>query len=186
MDKTTAIRFEAKVFTIGDHTLLRLPPDASAKLPSRGLTMVQGTINGFGFQAPLEPDGKKSHWLELDKPLLNGAGVHVGDTAQLAVEASKEWPEPKVPEDLQKALDADPAAHATWDDITPMARWDWIRWIRSTKNPATRARRIEVTFSKFQSRKRRPCCFNRTECTDPEVSSNGVLLEAQDGQLVET
>jgi hypothetical protein len=43
----STIQFEAKLFTIGAWTLLRLPEHASARLPSRGITMVAGTINGF-------------------------------------------------------------------------------------------------------------------------------------------
>ena len=54
------IRFEAKLFKIGSWTLLKLPKSASAKLPSRGMTMVEGTINDFHFQAALDPDGKGS------------------------------------------------------------------------------------------------------------------------------
>lgn len=172
-----AINFKAKLATIGSTTILKLPREASAKLPSRGLVMVEGTINKHSFQAPLEPDGKGSHILIVDQNLLKDSKVKVGDTITLTIEPSKDWPEPKVPEDLKKALATNSQANATWKDITPMARWDWIRWIRSTKNPETRKRRIEVTFSKFKSGKRRPCCFNRTECTDPYVSNKGVLLE---------
>ena len=173
----STIRFEASLFRIGSWTLLRLPKSASAKLPSRGMTMVQGTINGFRFQAPLEPDGKGSHWLKVEKNMREAAGADAGDTVTLAIEPVKEWPEPKVPADLKKALAAVPQAQSLWKDITPMARWDWIRWIGSTKNPDTRKRRIEVTFSKFKDGKRRPCCFNRSMCTEPYVSNNGVLLE---------
>jgi len=176
-ENMSTIRFEASLFKIGSWTLLRLPKSASAKLPSRGMTMVQGTINGFRFQAPLEPDGKESHWLKVDKTMREAAGADTGDTVMLAIEPVKEWPEPKVPADLKKALSAVPQAQSLWKEITPMARWDWIRWIGSTKNPDTRKRRIEVTFSKFKDGKRRPCCFNRTMCTDPYVSNNGVLLE---------
>src|SRR5215212_3541258 len=56
----STIRFEAKLFKIGSWTLLKLPKSASAKLPSRGMTMVEGTINDFRFQATLDPDGKGS------------------------------------------------------------------------------------------------------------------------------
>jgi len=173
----STIRFEAKLFKIGSWTLLRLPKSASAKLPSRGMTMVGGTINDFRFQAALEPDGKGSHWFKLDKTMRKTVGADVGDTVMLAIEPVKEWPEPNVPADLKDALAVVPQAHTLWMEITPMARWDWIRWIGSTKNPDTRKRRIEVTFSKFQAGKRRPCCFNRTLCTEPYVSNNGVLLE---------
>jgi hypothetical protein len=171
------IRFEAKLFKIGSWTLLRLPKSASAKLPSRGMTMVGGAINDFHFQAALEPDGKGSHWFKLDKTMRKAVGVDVGDTVTLAIEPVKEWPEPDVPADLKNALTAAPNAHALWMEITPMARWDWIRWIRSTKQAETRKRRIEVALSKLNAGARRPCCFNRTVCTEPDVSHNGLLLE---------
>jgi len=54
----STIRFKAKLFKIGSWNLLRLPESASAELPSRGVTMVDGTINGFSFQAALEPGGR--------------------------------------------------------------------------------------------------------------------------------
>ncbi len=171
------IRFDAKLFKIGSWTLLRLPKSASAKLPSRGMTMVGGTINDFRFQAALEPDGKGSHWFKFDKTMLKAAGADEGDSATFEIEPMKEWPEPKVPADLKKALAAAPQAQILWMDITPMARWDWIRWVSSTKQAETRKRRIEVALSKLDAGDRRPCCFNRTVCTDPYVSNNGVLLE---------
>ncbi len=173
----STIHFNATLFKIGSCTLLKLPKSASEKLPSRGMTMVEGTINGSPFQAPLEPDGQGSHWFKVDKALLEDAKINVGDTATLKIEPVKKWPEPEVPEDLRQALANSPQAYATWIDITPMARWDWIRWIRATKNPETRKIRIEKTFSKFKSDLRRPCCFNRASCTDPYVSNNGILLE---------
>jgi len=70
----SAIRCEATLFTIGSWTLLRLPKSASAQLPSRGMTMVEGTINGSRFQAPLEPDGKGSHWFRVDESMRDAAG----------------------------------------------------------------------------------------------------------------
>jgi uncharacterized protein YdeI (YjbR/CyaY-like superfamily) len=95
----------------------------------------------------------------------------------MAVEPSKEWPEPEVPADLNKALVSDLQANALWVKITAMARWDWIRWIRATHNQETRIRRIETALSKLKACERRPCCFNRNQCTEPAVSKNGVLIE---------
>src|SRR5829696_9220570 len=104
------IRFAAELFNIGAWTLLRLPRSASAQLPSRGMTMVEGTINGFCFQAALEPDGKGSHWLRVNETMRAAAGADAGATVWLAIEPTTEWPEPQVPADLASALAADPQA----------------------------------------------------------------------------
>lgn len=171
------IRFKAKLFKIGSWTILKLPMDASAKLPSRGQVMVKGTINDFQFQAALEPDGNGSHWFRVDKSMQKAAGADAGDTATLAIESTRQWPEPDVPTDWKAALDADPQVQTLWMHITPMARWEWLRWIASTNQAETRKRRIEVSCSKLMAGERRPCCFNRNVCCVPAVSKNGVLLE---------
>ncbi len=171
------IHFSAKLLTIDSWTILQLPKSTSAKLPSRGLVMAKGTLNGFPFQTPLEPDGKGSHWFRIEENLSKVAGARANDTVTLTVEPTKEWPEPKIPTDLKNALAGAPQANTLWNEITPMARWDWIRWIRSTKQTETRKRRIEVALSKLKSGIRRPCCFNRSQCTEPTVSNNGILLE---------
>ncbi len=173
----STIRFEAKLFTIGSWTILRLPEGASAKLPSRGQVMIEGTINGLRFQTPLEPDGKLSHWFKVDKTILEAVSAAAGDTVTLAINPIKEWPEPDVPTDIKKSLEAHPHAQTLWRHITPMARWEWIRWIRATNKSETRKRRIEVACSKLKAGERRPCCWNRNLCTEPSVSKNGVLLE---------
>jgi hypothetical protein len=173
----STICFETTPLKIGDWTILRLPGSASAKLPSRGMTLVEGTINGFRSKIVLEPDGMGSHWFRVDSALREAAGIDAGSAVMMAVESSKEWPEPEVPADLNKALASDPRANALWVKITPMARWDWFRWIRATANQETRSRRIEVALSKLKAGERRPCCFNRNLCTEPEISKNGVLIE---------
>src|SRR5215813_14406603 len=99
------IRFRAKLFRpaasakVGSWIFLTLPKDASAKLPSRGMTTVEGTINGFPFRATLEPDGQKSHWLKVSRKLSESAGAHAGDVVTL--ELAPEALEPRVPADLR-------------------------------------------------------------------------------------
>ena len=170
------IRFNATVSRIDRSTILRLPEKASEKLPSRGQVAVQGTVNGHGFQTVLEPDGNFGHWMKIDAKLQRSAALSVGDTATLQIEPREDWPEPNVPEDLKTALAAAPQTiQALWKAITPMARWEWVRWVNATANPDTRQRRVEVTISKMKSGKRRPCCFNLAACTDPSLSKNGRL-----------
>lgn len=64
-----------------------------------------------------------------------------------------------VPADWRKALMGAPAPRALWQDITPLARNEWICWILDAKKPETRQRRIEVGLSKLESGMRRPCCW---------------------------
>jgi hypothetical protein len=176
-----AIRFGATLSTIGTSAVLRLPETASKDLPSRGQVAVHGTINGAEFQTVLEPDGNSGHWMRVDDTLQHAAGISAGDTAALDIEVTKVWPEPRVPQDLATALAAAPQKiQDLWNGITPMARWEWVRWVNATKNPDTRMRRVEVSISKMKSGKRRPCCFNLSACTDPDLSKNGRLLEPAD------
>lgn len=64
-----------------------------------------------------------------------------------------------LPQDLKKALVALPAALETWDDITPLARNEWICWIESAKKIETREKRIAWGCSDLAEGKRRPCCW---------------------------
>ncbi len=171
------IHFKTKLFKIGSWIILQLPKHASGKLPSRGQVMVNGTINGSWFQTALEPDGNGSHWFKVDSSLQKSAKAAAGNTVTLEIESTKEWPEPQIPADLRAALDTSPRVQTLWTKITPMARWEWIRWIGSTSKSETRQRRIDTAFSKLMAGERRPCCFNRSMCCVPAVSKNGVLLE---------
>ena len=172
------IRFDATPLTIGRSTIVRLPQSASEQLPSRGQVAVRGTLNGHQFQTVLEPDGRRGHWMKIDRKLRKRAALSARDRATLELESVKEWPEPSVPQDLRTALQAAPSKiHELWAEIAPMARWEWVRWVNATPNPDTRRRRVEVTISKMKSGKRRPCCFDLASCTDPSLAKNGRLSE---------
>jgi hypothetical protein len=154
----------------GGWTFLTLPKQASAKLPSRGQTTVEGTINGLALRATLEPDGQGGHWLKVDRKMREAAprgapGMKAGDVVTLEITpvAPHQEPEPRVPADLRKALaGALPGAREVWSDITPIARRDWIHWIVSAKQAETRTRRIRNACSMLAAGKRRPCCFDRS------------------------
>ncbi len=168
MRKTaTTIRFKATLQRPAEPksatwTFLVLPTSASAKLPTRSMVIVDGTLDGTPFQATLEPDGEGSHWLKVARQLRADAGAEAGATVELEIAPVAEEPEPKVPTDLRRALAAYPDALATWRDITPLARRDWIHWIGSGKKAETRDKRIAVACDKLASGSRRACCFDRS------------------------
>jgi hypothetical protein len=166
-----------KLSTVGNWTILHLPRAISEKLPSRGQVMVAGTLNNVPIKTPLEPDGNWGHWVRITDTLQMSLHAKAGDTVTFKLSAIKEWPEPEVPKEWQQALKTHAAANAMWHKITPMARWEWIRWARATNNIETYKKRIEVGCSKMESGERRPCCWNRNLCSEPSVSKNGVLLD---------
>ena len=108
----STIRFTAKLFRRPKASekngswALTLPNNASAKLPSRGRTMVEGTVNSFPFRAALEPNGKGSHWLRVNKTMSDAAGANALDTVTVELARVEEEPEIRVPMDLRKALAA--------------------------------------------------------------------------------
>jgi len=163
----TTIPFKAKLQRPAEPkdaswTFLVLPKSVSTKLPTRSMVTVDGSLAGAPFQATLEPDGAGSHWLKVEKKLREAAGVEPGETVDLEIAPVKEEPEPKVPSDLRDALRSNPSALATWKDITPVARRDWIHWITSGKKAETRVKRIGVACDKLACGDRRACCFDRS------------------------
>lgn len=75
-----------------------------------------------------------------DQPLLGGT-VH------------------QLPNDLQKAILADPKATALWQGLTPLGRNEFICWVENAKQDTTRTRRIRRTIEEMFEGKRRPCCW---------------------------
>jgi hypothetical protein len=65
-----------------------------------------------------------------------------------------------LPADLQKALMSDPKALVAWEDITPLARNEWICWIISVKQPETRREHVERVCPELKEGMRRPCCWS--------------------------
>jgi len=163
-DGPPVLRFEAQLFQhpktakTDFQTLLNVPEWVSKQFPSRGVTKVEGTINGHPFRAALEPNTSGSHWLRVNKAMLKGAGAHADDTVRLAILGPE--PEPTVPPDLWVALTASHEAKTLWDDLTTMGRRDWVRWIGSAKQPETRTRRVTRTVEQLSLGKRRACCVN--------------------------
>jgi uncharacterized protein YdeI (YjbR/CyaY-like superfamily) len=64
-----------------------------------------------------------------------------------------------LPDDFREALEGDSRALETWEDITPLARNEWICWVDSAKKTETRQKRIAWGRESLSEGKRRPCCW---------------------------
>ena len=64
-----------------------------------------------------------------------------------------------VPSDLREALLSDPSVWEKWEEITPLARNEWICWVTSVKKAETRRQHVERVCSELKEGIRRPCCW---------------------------
>lgn len=87
----------------------------------------------------------------------------------------------EMPDDLRKALLASPKALAKWEDITPLARNEWICWVVTIKLAATRQDHVKRTVSELIEGMRRPCCWSGcVHRTDKKLSpTQKWILERQ-------
>src|SRR5437588_12829947 len=76
-----------------------------------------------------------------------------------------------LPEDLRETLAADAKALAAWEDLTRLARNEWICWAISVKQPATRRQHVERVCTELKEGMRRPCCwYGCIHRTDKQIS----------------
>ena len=65
----------------------------------------------------------------------------------------------KTPPDVRRLISTSKSLHTVWEDITPLARNEWICWIESAKQNETRTRRMRIMSENLVAGKRRPCCW---------------------------
>jgi len=65
----------------------------------------------------------------------------------------------KIPKDLREAIGLDEKAQVAWENITPLARNEWICWVISVKRLETRRNHIARARTELARGKRRPCCW---------------------------
>ncbi len=89
-----------------------------------------------------------------------------------------------LPQDLKKALLTDKSALAKWEDITPLARNEWICWATYVKTPEKRKEHVNRVVSELKEGMRRPCCWygcvHRKD--KPMSSSQRFVLSRQSGK----
>jgi uncharacterized protein YdeI (YjbR/CyaY-like superfamily) len=83
----------------------------------------------------------------------------MGDSKQLLKNKISGGVVHKLPTDLQKVLASFPRVKTTWEEITPLARNEWICWVEDAKKAETRSQRIERTCTELMEGMHRPCCW---------------------------
>jgi uncharacterized protein YdeI (YjbR/CyaY-like superfamily) len=63
-----------------------------------------------------------------------------------------------IPSDMEKEIKSLNLV-SFWEDLTALARNEWICWITSAKKTETRQGRIQRMCENLKAGKRRPCCW---------------------------
>lgn len=156
MKKTTlpTICFSVKLTDLADFIVL--PKSVSDKV--EGIN-IEGIIGSLPFRSKIQKDKKGNMQLILNASMKTA--IKRNGVKDISIEITRigDEIETRIPAELRKVLDSAPKAKAVWDDITPIARRDWIFWIITGKLAETRLKRIETAISKLSSGMRRVCCF---------------------------
>jgi hypothetical protein len=134
---------------------------------------IEGVMVLFPFRATLV-SSECGLGFFVDQALQSAAQVKPGQTAQVEITRINDEAELRVPADLLKGLESEPAAMAQWVATTPNARREWVRWYVSCKQEETRQTHFKKAIDMLSKGKKRICCFpglNWTTKDHPEVDT---------------
>ena len=135
-------------------TGIEVPPDVVASLGSGKQPLVRVTINGFTYRSAVAVMGGV-FMVGVSAENRAGAGVKGGDEVDVDIELDTEPRTVEVPPELAAALDADPAARATFEKLSPSNKGWHVSQVTGTTNPETRQRRIEKQIAALHAGKPR-------------------------------
>jgi uncharacterized protein YdeI (YjbR/CyaY-like superfamily) len=72
----------------------------------------------------------------------------------------------EVPDDMKKALKAEPDTLEQWNTLTPIQRNEWICWVTIVKKSETRTEHIHRMIKELKEGKRKPCCWARLPASE--------------------
>jgi hypothetical protein len=137
--------FEAIVEADGEGgawPIIRIPFDAAEVFGSKARLAIAGTLNGIPYRSSIFPSGGGKHVLMLNKEMRKAAGIGVGDTVKVTMDADSAPREVETPADLQAALEA-AGQLAAFEKMSYSNRKFCIDAIVGAKKPETRASRID-------------------------------------------
>ncbi|WP_158623916.1 YdeI/OmpD-associated family protein [Corallococcus llansteffanensis] len=112
---------------------------------------VIGTVNGQPFRSRLMVYGGKTY-LGFTREVRDAAGIEEGMALKIVLERDTAPREIEVPEDLQRALDAEPALRDVFTKLAFTHRKEFVQSITEAKRPETRERRLAQTLEKLRAR----------------------------------
>jgi len=139
----------------GAWTFLPVPFDVQAVFGSKARVAVAGTLNGFPFRTSVLPEGDGTHSMMVGKDLQAGANAKAGDLVRVVMRRDDEERAVEVPEDFTAALESHAKAGPFFAGLTASQKREYVDWIVSAKQAATRTSRIEKALLFLEEGKKR-------------------------------
>ena len=154
-------------------TVVYVPFDVPKTWKMRGRAKVKGEINGFAFRTSLFPMRDGRHFLLVNKRMQAGAGVGLGDMAEITLQPDTEERVAAVPGELQRFLREDRAFRRWFEQLSYSIK-KWIGdWITQPKGAAARARRAEQVaeqlFSAMEAERELPPLLKTAFAREPRA-----------------
>ena len=124
-------------------TIARVPFDPATEWKQMVRLRVRGDVNGFEFRTSLFPDARGGFYLLVNRAMLAGAGVGLGDRAAFRLEPDLEPREAELPDELAVLLDEEAGLSAWYDELTEYTRREIGKWVIGVKSDDARMRRAE-------------------------------------------
>ena len=125
---------------------LVVPDDLVGSLGGGRRPPIKVTLNGFSYRTSIAPMGGRN-LISVSSHTREAAGVTTGDQVEVEIELDTEPRTVAVPDDLAAALDADPAARATFDRLSYSNRSWHVLGIEGARTAETRSRRVERSIA---------------------------------------
>jgi hypothetical protein len=132
---------------IGTWTTLDIPTEVMSAFGKKGQVKVSGSINGHPFRSSAMPHGDGTHYLVINTSIREAVGVSQGDSVLVSMHADLEARQVTIPEDLVTALHENPASKAIFEKLSFSHQKQYVEWIESAKQAATRQDRISKTIT---------------------------------------
>ena len=138
------------MFQMGNNTGIEVPADVVAALGAGKRAPVVVNVNGYEYRSTVAPMGGK-FLLPFSAQRRKESGIKGGDAIDVEITVDTAPRTVEVPDDLQAALDASPAAAAAWEKLSYSQRKAHVTSVRGAKAAETRARRITKVTATLES-----------------------------------
>jgi bacteriocin resistance YdeI/OmpD-like protein/uncharacterized protein DUF1905 len=142
-----SVRFRTTIRTEGKTAMgFEVPASAVEALGAGKRPPVSVTINGYTYRNSIAVLGG-AYMIGVSAEHRGPAGVTGGEEVDVELELDTAPREVSLPPELAAALDADPAAKATFEKLSYSNRSWHVLQVTGTNNPETRARRIDKSIA---------------------------------------